>query len=313
MQTLRQRRVIIFRQTDAALRFSDILADFHYTFRMDKLLWHDVVAPGQHFHVARKRIRGTNARSIHMHDFAEVFWVEEGSGTHLINDQPIPLPMGSIVLIRPADAHGFRCDDEHGFTLVNVAFPCNTLEFLCEHYSFGERFFWVTSELPWHNSVDAVQLTWLSRTADEMAAMMSQRLHIDRFLLNLLHEFGATHNQSRLPADSDCPDWVRQVLTLVAQPEHFALGVRHVACLVNRSPEHVTRVLQKYVGMRTSEVVNRARLDYAARQLQMKSASIVEISLACGFNSLAHFYQLFRARYGVTPREYRMRQQSMLR
>jgi hypothetical protein len=49
--------------------------------------------------------------------------------------------MGNIVLIRPADAHSFRCN-ENDFTLVNVAFQCNALAFLCEHYLFGERLFW---------------------------------------------------------------------------------------------------------------------------------------------------------------------------
>lgn len=310
---LQWRRAIVFRHIDAPLRFSDIFTDFHYTFGMDKLLWCDVVAPGQQFHVARKLIRGANARSIHTHDFAEVFWIEEGSGTHLINGQPTPLSVGSIVMIRPADAHGFRTDDEHGYTLVNVAFPCNTLAFLREHYSFGERFFWAPSELPWHGLVAAEQLTWLSRTAEEMAAAMNQRLHIDRFLLNLLHEVGSAHYQSYRRSDSDYPDWVRHVLTLIAQPEHFALGVQHIAHLANRSPEHVTRVLKKCVGMGASQVLNRARLDYAAMQLQMTSVGISEISLACGFNSLAHFYQIFRARYRLTPHEYRLRQQSMLR
>jgi AraC-like DNA-binding protein len=34
--------------------------------------------------------------------------------------------------------------------------------------------------------------------------------------------------------------------------------------------------------------------------------SITDVSLACGFGDLSHFYRLFRARFGMTPREVRI-------
>jgi AraC family transcriptional regulator, L-arginine-responsive activator len=37
--------------------------------------------------------------------------------------------------------------------------------------------------------------------------------------------------------------------------------------------------------------------------LQRTSKSVVQISLACGFSSAAHFSNAYRERFGVTPRE----------
>jgi transcriptional regulator GlxA family with amidase domain len=47
------------------------------------------------------------------------------------------------------------------------------------------------------------------------------------------------------------------------------------------------------------------RLTKARTQLQRTSKSVVQISLACGFASAAHFSNAYRDRFGVTPREER--------
>jgi transcriptional regulator GlxA family with amidase domain len=47
------------------------------------------------------------------------------------------------------------------------------------------------------------------------------------------------------------------------------------------------------------------RLAKARTQLQRTSKSVVQISLACGFSSAAHFSNAYREKFGVTPREER--------
>jgi AraC-like DNA-binding protein len=39
----------------------------------------------------------------------------------------------------------------------------------------------------------------------------------------------------------------------------------------------------------------------------------VDIALECGFDSLSHFYRVFRRRLEETPRDYRLRSQAALR
>ena len=46
-------------------------------------------------------------------------------------------------------------------------------------------------------------------------------------------------------------------------------------------------------------------LSCPARQNARTSKSIVQVSLACGFSSAAHFSNAYRERFGVTPREER--------
>jgi AraC family transcriptional activator of tynA and feaB len=55
-----------------------------------------------------------------------------------------------------------------------------------------------------------------------------------------------------------------------------------------------------------------ARLDACAvalRRGSMKRQPISEIAFGCGFNDLSHFNRTFRARFGTTPRQWRMQSQ----
>lgn len=91
----------------------------------------------------------------------------------------------------------------------------------------------------------------------------------------------------------------------MAQPRFF-LGAPRAFRTIGafcgpRGPVHV-----QYLGKTPTEAVNEARLDWAAMRLTRSDAAILDISLDCGFESLAYFYKIFERRYGVSPRRYRV-------
>ena len=282
--------------------------------RMTRLLWNQTVLPGQAYHIARYTMRGRTPRKPHTHDFAEVFWVEKGEGIHEINGQRLPLKPGMLVAIRPNDRHGFQGTVE-SCTIVNVAFPADTLDFLRERYCpGGEGFLWTTgttAPLPFQTTVSATQRRWLRDWADHLGRAPCIRLEIERFLLELLHELTAA-GQSAAGARS-LPDWLAHALEKIREPRHFALGTPQFARLAGRTPQHVNAVLKAARGSTATEAVNQARLDYAAAQLRMSNKKIIEICMDCGLQNLGHFHRLFREHFGATPRVYRRRLQAVVR
>ena len=78
---------------------------------MAKLSIDNFLNSDQYLHFSRTRLDANEnvfSNPIHSHDFAEVFWIEEGPGTHLIQDQNITLQRGEMVFIRPSDSHALR-------------------------------------------------------------------------------------------------------------------------------------------------------------------------------------------------------------
>jgi AraC family transcriptional regulator len=70
------------------------------------------------------------------------------------------------------------------------------------------------------------------------------------------------------------------------------------------SPYHFHRVFKGIVGETHQEYVNRIRLEKAILRMD-EGATLTDIALAVGFSSQAHFTQSFRARYRVSPKNYR--------
>jgi AraC family cel operon transcriptional repressor len=278
---------------------------------MIRLLWRQTVLPGQAYHIARHAMRGPMPHKLHTHDFAEVFWVEKGEGVHEINGRRLVLHPGMLVAVRPKDCHGFR-GSMAGFTIVNVAFPTETLVFLRNRYGVGgDSFLWASTPLPFQTTVNASQRRWLRDWADHLGRAPCIRLELERFLLDLLRELNAAASC----ADNvrPLPDWLAHALERIAEPQHLALGTPQLAKLAGRTPQHVNAVLKAERGLTSTEVVNQARLDYSAAQLRMSNKKIIEICLDCGLQNLGHFHRLFRNHFGTTPRLYRQRLQAVVR
>ena len=151
--------------------------------------------------------------------------------------------------------------------------------------------------------INAPHLRRLNRWADDLAQAPRERLYLDRFLLNLLAELRLDQDDA---APEGAPDWLAQACRAIQTPEHFCGGVTRFLRLCGRSREHVARTARQHLGMTPTEYVNGIRMRHTRRQLEMGDQGILEIALECGIDNLSHFYRLFRARTGMTPRAYRL-------
>lgn len=271
---------------------------------MHMLTWHSFAPHGESFRVARQHFIFHRRAFVHSHDYAEVFWIEKETGLHLINGHRLPLAPGDLYFIRPQDAHDLKATQPAGMTLVNISFPAETLEFLRHRYFPDSPAFWGGDQpIPIHYQISRRTLQKLSAEANALAGEPRIRLNLERFLLHLLHVLSVQPRPSDLTA---IPDWLKTALGQMRQPEHFENGAAELARLTGKTPEHIARLVRQKLDRTPTDLVNEARLAYAAGQMSMTAKPIIEICMECGFASLSHFYKLFKARYRLSPRKYRM-------
>jgi AraC family cel operon transcriptional repressor len=60
----------------------------------------------EQFSITRYHYTRTQLWHVHSHDFAEVWWINEGSAQQEINGVLTPVQQGDLMLMRPADVHG---------------------------------------------------------------------------------------------------------------------------------------------------------------------------------------------------------------
>lgn len=91
--------------------------------------------------------------------------------------------------------------------------------------------------------------------------------------------------------------------------DHLAdkAGEEVLAAALHLSRRQLSRVLKDCYGMGFREKLIQSRMDSAAWMLRCSDKKISQIASEVGYNSEAAFYQVFRARFDMTPTEYRSR------
>ncbi len=247
----------------------------------------------------------------HRHDFHEFFWVEEGEGVHWINGQSLPLKVGDLVLIRASDEHTFSATRNAGrLRIVNFAFFTSLWSYVRKRYFAARRIFFSEAELPLRSyQLDRFQLTSVRNATYALRSGRRDRLAVELFLLNILEILGGMQVQ---PGATPVPDWIRTACSAISRERNFAGGVPKLAKIAGRSQEHLAREFRRYLNKTPTDFINDARTSYAAEKLATSGDSILSITYDCGLDNLGHFYRLFHARFGCTPRAYRLSQRQTI-
>ncbi|MEM6820661.1 MAG: AraC family transcriptional regulator [Verrucomicrobiota bacterium] len=243
--------------------------------------------------------------NLHSQDYYELFWVENGKGLHRINNEVRLLETGYFVLIHPNDIHSFSSYDKRSHVqFINFAFRPEVWDQL-------RRVFFANSPDPFEPVSIRQREFQISQSGRERLRLMAAdlaagqwtKLNASAFLLGTLALLTSLGYRSRNPQQA--PHWLTQASHLIEQYPQFQEGVPQFVRLAGRSHEHVSRACRKWLKTTPRNLVNKARLKWAGMQMSTTQKSIIEIAHECGFDNLGHFYKLFNATYGMTPRNYR--------
>ncbi len=82
-------------------------------------------------------------------------------------------------------------------------------------------------------------------------------------------------------------------------------SLEDLAAFVNYSPYHFIRIFKKHTGKTPFEYLTELKIERARDLLALKTYSISEISILCGFSNRTHFSTVFKRIAGTTPSQYR--------
>ncbi|MEW4370706.1 AraC family transcriptional regulator [Paenibacillus kandeliae] len=97
----------------------------------------------------------------------------------------------------------------------------------------------------------------------------------------------------------------RQVLEWIKLHIGGDLTVHEVAEQFGYTPDHVTRLFRKRLGISTLKYINDMKISRSKELLLHSDASIKEIAYTLHFQDEKYFMKLFKATEGITPSQYR--------
>ena len=115
------------------------------------------------------------------------------------------------------------------------------------------------------------------------------------------------HGKQQIPAETADTRRLKTVLQWIS--EHYAekICVGDAAEVCSFSSSHFMRWFRQMTGQSFIAFLNEYRLNTAAEALQTTDETVLTIASRCGFENLSYFNRIFKAHFGITPRDYRKR------
>lgn len=232
----------------------------------------------------------------HLHEEIELMYVKEGECTAYVDGKEYFLTKNNFFVCFPNQVHSFE-KSAAGEYLCLIIKPSQLF-----HYTS------VFGELVPENAVCELQdqdnTEYLFYEAYSEYKRNGESSIVICYLTLL---FGKLLKQYKLQKARISQDSISSILTYCANHYKENISVESVADALHISRCHLSRVFNKRINMNFCDYINSLRLIDAVNMLESKETSITEIAFSSGFSTLRTFNRAFLKRYGVSPTEYKKR------
>ena len=218
----------------------------------------------------------------------------EDGGTSVINGERHEFKKGCILLATPGDKRQSFLHFKALFVHFGVSDRAVTdiiasIPRFSAEYSF-EKYFALFSAVC---GVDEV--------SDGCSDILAQARLVD-VICNLKRDAINEIRQGNVGFDR--PD-IRKAVEYINTHFFESLSVDTLARICNLSTSHFYKIFTQITDSSPNDFIVKTRLSAAEKLLNTTDLPIVEVATRCGFNSQSYFSFCFKAKFGITPKEYR--------
>ena len=242
--------------------------------------------------IAASRKRFAKSVDAHGHDFFEIEFIINGSGSYVIDGKHYDIKPKTLFLMNPAQIHTVSADME----LINVMFQC---EYDGDFFAFpltgGEH-------TPVFHLCDA-DYEFLLALLSELVSVHKTDCRYAMLLLRCV----LRKLMSCLPKNAieNHPPYIQQ--TILYMLENFRAGItlESTADHLGLSKAYLSDCFSKQLGVNFKTYLDDIRFSHAKNLLAFTRIPIGEIHEHSGFYDYANFTRRFKQKYGCSPGEYR--------
>lgn len=251
---------------------------------------------------------------LHWHDFVEFDFVLSGTVRFTVNSETFTLSPGECLYISSGTLHtAVQTGDEHVDVLV-IAFRPELLAGGLQG-TVHQKYIRPLTDKGIHGcKIDPSRNSGknLIETLRRMPAIPEDAFGYELRVLSIISEAWLLLNEY---LSQFSPAWqaklvrqtarMKEMLAYIHNAYKSSIKIDELASHGGISRAECFRCFKRYTGKTPVEYLNNYRLSQAANMLITTELSIVEIGLACGFESQSYFGKLFKENYGVTPLRFR--------
>lgn len=255
----------------------------------------------------------------HTHNYIEVIYMCRGQLTHMIDGNTIILKEGELLFLNQHAVQEIlpagKDDIAVNFIILpeffDIAFQMlgeeeNLLrEFivgcLCNDTGYNRfLYFQVADLLPVQNLIENMVWTLLNKQPYKRS---TNQTTMGLLLLHLMH-----HTERILLNTESSEDFEQQIAMQVLGyiEEHYReASLTELAGRMGYDVYWLSRMIKQATGRNYKELLQVKRLNQAGFLLQNTRLPVADVCVAVGYDNTSYFHRIFKAYYGITPREYR--------
>lgn len=253
----------------------------------------------------------------HTHNYVEVIYMCQGSTHHVINGDEVFLQQGELLFLNQnavQEIYPAKLSDIAVNFIILPEFFDHTLQLLEEDESpirqfvigclqsrqgsIGYLHFKVSDILPIQNLVENLVWTIMNRQPGKRS--MNQ-MTMGLLFLHLLN------STERITVGKD--HYEQEILLAIYRyvEEHYKEGeLSEFARLQNMDLANMSRLVKKLTGRNYTELIQDKRMSQTCFLLEKTRLSVADIGVDVGYENLSYFHRIFKTRFGMSPREYRV-------
>ncbi|MCM1283824.1 MAG: AraC family transcriptional regulator [Muribaculaceae bacterium] len=251
---------------------------------------------------------------LHWHEEIELVYAKKGTGLVTVDFRPYAVKSPSILLILPGQLHSIEQLGENSMEYENIMFHPSML-FPRQADSCGTDFLQplisgkitvptlFTPVYPYYEDLAAPV-----DACDEICKTKPQGYEL--YIKSQLFQFffvlsNRCRNLSHSSANRKALDKMKVVLKYIENNYMNKIAIADVAASVDFSDSHFMRYFKDTMGTSFIEYLKDYRLTMASRLLTASDSAILDIAAEVGFDNLSYFNRAFKAKYNMTPSQFR--------
>jgi len=254
----------------------------------------------------------------HTHDFIEIVYIYEGSGTHMINESIYPVKRGDLLFMNFNDVHSYstRTSMKYINCLINPEFlgeelinSENALDILT--LAIFREFSDISGEICPRISFQGAEMMEVEAILNFMIKEYRQKApgympilkgYTNVLLAKIFRNFSKSKNADLTGnLDRITPG----VLEYIEHNYNKKITLKELAMHSFYNTSYFSTVFKECFGKTPLEYISEKRIEKAIELMKETNMSIEDICFHIGYSNRKHFYKIFRNLTGMTPNEYR--------
>lgn len=250
----------------------------------------------------------------HSHNYVEMIYQVQGKTCHIINGiTELTLQAGQILFLSRGTEHEIRASGKDDIAVNFILIPAffdNAAISLGGNNALSVFFkgnLKTTNPISGHLVFDVSGIQMVENLLENLVLgqLEGVALTLQQMTLELLLQHLSAMSEN-IVVCSRADEEQTIVLRILSKIEReVRVNLSEIAQEMNMDVTVLSRLIQKYTGSSFMELLHTARFNRAVYMLRETNLSVVDITLAIGYENTAFFYRRFAEKYGCTPVEYR--------